>query len=236
VVASGATLNLGSSANLTVSGMDFVNGTVNRSSGAVTQETRSIGGTGEQTFALANVIVNVTTKGSLSSLQVKLTESNHLSATTGIETGRYWTFTPDAAGYTLNMTLPHNSIPDDNDKLCRWTGSAWNCAADSFETTYNTITRNGINALSDWATGDDVGDEGEPTAVTLSDFTARPAGRDLTGFGNLSGLGALAAAGAVAGMLLRRRCNPKGLETLRISAYDGPVVFEAALRRGNWGQ
>jgi hypothetical protein len=44
---------------------------------------------------------------------------------------------------------------------------------------------------------------GTPTAVTLSDFTARSAGRDLTGFGNLSGLGALAA-GAVAGLLLLR--------------------------------
>jgi hypothetical protein len=44
-----------------------------------------------------------------------------------------------------------------------------------------------------------------PTVVTLARFVARSVGRDLTGFRNLSGLGALAAVGAVAGMLLLRR-------------------------------
>ena len=45
----------------------------------------------------------------------------------------------------------------------------------------------------------------DPTVVTLARFAARSAGRDLTGFGNLSGLGALAAMGAVGGALLLRR-------------------------------
>jgi hypothetical protein len=44
-----------------------------------------------------------------------------------------------------------------------------------------------------------------PTVVTLARFVARSAGRDLTGFGNLSGLGALVVLGAVGGMLLLRR-------------------------------
>ena len=43
-----------------------------------------------------------------------------------------------------------------------------------------------------------------PTVVTLARFVARSAGRDLTGFRNLSGLGALVAMGAV-GLLLRAR-------------------------------
>jgi hypothetical protein len=54
-------------------------------------------------------------------------------------------------------------------------------------------------------------DTGGPTVVTLARFVARSAGRDLTGFGNLSGLGALAAVGVVGGMLLlwvRRKRKP----------------------------
>ena len=47
-------------------------------------------------------------------------------------------------------------------------------------------------------------DTGGPTVVTLARFVARSAGRDLTGFRNLSGLGALVAMGAVVGMLLLR--------------------------------
>jgi len=57
--------------------------------------------------------------------------------------------------------------------------------------------------------------EGTPTAVTLARFTARPVGRDLTGFGNLSGLGTLVALGAVGASLLwqvRRRRASKVLE------------------------
>jgi hypothetical protein len=57
---------------------------------------------------------------------------------------------------------------------------------------------------------------GGPTVVTLAHFVARSVGRDLTelalslpkGFRNLTGLGALVAIGAVAGMLLRRRRKP----------------------------
>ena len=60
-------------------------------------------------------------------------------------------------------------------------------------------------------------DTGGPTVVTLARFVARSVGRDLTepalslpkGFGNLSGLGALVAMGAVgSALLLRRKRKP----------------------------
>jgi hypothetical protein len=36
-------------------------------------------------------------------------------------------------GFDVNLTLPA-SAPDGNDKLCRYTGSGWTCAASSFAT------------------------------------------------------------------------------------------------------
>lgn len=58
------------------------------------------------------------------------------------------------------MTVPF--IPDADDKLCRYTGSAWNCAANSFDAGSQTITRNNVTQFSLWTAGN-VG----PTAVTL---------------------------------------------------------------------
>ncbi len=71
-----------------------------------------------------------------------------------------------ASGFTLNLTC-HLLHPDANDKVCRYTAGGWDCAMDS--TTSNSITRNGITALSEWAVGNDV----SPTAVKLRDMRAR---------------------------------------------------------------
>jgi hypothetical protein len=69
------------------------------------------------------------------------------------------------------MFLPHNTVPDASDTVCRYTGSGqiWDCAADGYDVTEGTILREGITQLSDWATG-----EGSPMAVDLHSFTATP--------------------------------------------------------------
>ena len=122
------------------------------------------------TFSPTQVQIAITTLGSLSCLQVREVNNNHPNATVGIQTGRYWIITPTGSGYTVNMTLPATA-PDVNDKVCRYTGvsNTWDCAYSSH--TINTITRNGITQLSDWAVGNNVG----PTAITLNDLKAQSA-------------------------------------------------------------
>ncbi len=60
------------------------------------------------------------------------------------------------------MTLPTDFTPDNNDSVCRYTGSGyeWDCATTSH--TSNSITRNGVTTFSDWAVSNDA-----PMAVTL---------------------------------------------------------------------
>jgi hypothetical protein len=52
----------------------------------------------------------------------------------------------------VDLTLPHNLMPDTNALVCRYTGSAWDCARTS--STASTVTRAGCTQLSDWAVGD----------------------------------------------------------------------------------
>lgn len=140
--------------NVTVGGTLTNNGTI--------RKTQSIAATGSKTFGLTAAEVNVTTQGSLTSLQVDRIDSNHPNANSYTQTGKYWTFTPNAGGYTLNMTLPYGSA-DTNDKVCRHDGGGtWSCAADSFVAN-TSVTRNDVSQLSDWAVGDDV-----PTAPDLT--------------------------------------------------------------------
>jgi len=140
------------------------------------------GGVGTYTFSSqSNVVINVTNAGTnLACLYVEEVSGNHPHATTGIQTGKYWMIrglqndgaTPAAQDFLVNLTLPTTFTPDAEDKVCRYTGTGtvWDCATDSH--TANTITRNGISALSDWAAGDNVA----PTAVTLNFLTAEAAG------------------------------------------------------------
>jgi len=117
-----------------------------------TDETKTIGGTGMVTYGLGSIAVNVTTRGTLSSLRVERRDDDHPAGSTQAQTGRYWTITPTPtlSGYTVNLTLPTAFVPATGDKVCRYTGSGnvWDC--DLTSTTSSSITRNGITELSDW--------------------------------------------------------------------------------------
>jgi hypothetical protein len=124
--------------------------------------------------AQSGVSIAITTAGNLACLYVDEIGINHPNATAGIQTGRYWLIRAlqsdkqnDASGFTVNLTLPTNFTADENDKVCRYTGSGWDCAADSH--TGNSVTRNNVTQLSEWAVGNNVG----PTAVQLDSFSAR---------------------------------------------------------------
>jgi hypothetical protein len=146
-VASGAILE--TSDDVTVSGTLINLG--------VTRETRIVSGTESIAFGLADVTIEVTEPG-LTGLQVERRDQNHPDAPVGIQTGKYWSFTPTGTDFTVGLTLPHSSVPDYCDKVCRYMGGGlWDCNSDMFDRVRGTITRLGITELSDWATGDDVG-------------------------------------------------------------------------------
>jgi hypothetical protein len=178
--------------NATVSGTLINSGVI--------RKTQAISGTGSQTFGLTGVQMNVTAQGTLSSVQVDRRDSHHPNATTGLQTGRYWTLTPTGSDYTVNLTLPTAFTPDDQDKVCRYTGSGqvWDCAMSAY--TGSSITRDGVTAFSDWAAGNDVG----PTAITLRGLTAR-SGRLVGGWLLLVGSAAAAVWLGRRRILLRRR-------------------------------
>ncbi|MGC9400246.1 MAG: LamG-like jellyroll fold domain-containing protein [Anaerolineae bacterium] len=110
--------------------------------------------------------------GDLSCLNVTYFPTSHPNATTPLQTGAFWTLggtdgeTPVTSGFTATLTLPF-SAPDGDDKVCRYTGSGWECAASGFDA--GTITRSGVTQFSDWTVGDEAG----PNAVTLVDFTTQ---------------------------------------------------------------
>ena len=85
-----------------------------------------------------------------------------------------YTITAVLTDYNLNtyhittLTITVSFTPDADDKLCRYTGSGWDCVADSFDAGNQTITRNNVTQFSPWAVGNNVG----PTAVNLRTFTA----------------------------------------------------------------
>jgi hypothetical protein len=133
------------------------------------------------TFGPTLAKVEVTDDGGcLTDLSVQRVESNHDSTTTGLETGRYWNFTPAScsSGFTLTLTLPFTFTASGNEKLCRYagTGQVWDCgqSTDNSITTGpneipTAVTRQGVNEFSSWAVGNSVG----PTRITLSNFSAR---------------------------------------------------------------
>lgn len=121
---------------------------------------------GTYTFGPTMAKLEITNVACLSGIEITRVDNNHPNASGNLLTGRYWIIEPlgCSSGFNINLALPHNTIPDANDKLCRYTGTAWDCAADSFEQSNNTITRNGVTQFSDWVTGDDV----SPTAIGIS--------------------------------------------------------------------
>ncbi len=144
-VSSGVTLT--TAANVTVGGTLTNDGW--------TKETRTVAGLGARTFGLAKVVVDVTTQGSLSSLEVIRRDQDHPNATVPLQTGVWWKMTPTGDSYTANLTLPVPFTPDANSNVCRYsgTGLTWDCAQTGFDAAAKTISRSGITAFSEWTTG-----------------------------------------------------------------------------------
>ena len=127
-------------------------------------------GTGTEAVAL-----NFNNLGSppVSAVTVTCYPENHPNATTPLETGYWWdiTYLPNNAGtvspFSVNLSLPGvNITPDAGDKVCRYTGSGWDCAYSSH--TSSVITRNNVSQFSNWTVGDDSG----PTSVQLQSFSS----------------------------------------------------------------
>ncbi|MBN1810856.1 MAG: hypothetical protein JXA14_03375, partial [Anaerolineae bacterium] len=158
-------VTVNSGVTLTTESVVTVNGGVALETGAATQETRSVSSTDLLAFALADLTITPATQGNLSSLRVTRVEISHPDAAGGIQTNRYWSIAAIGSGYTATLTLPHDGLSDPY--ACKYTGSGWEGARDSFDST--TVTRSDITSFSDWGVSD-----GLPTAVTLASFTATP--------------------------------------------------------------
>jgi MYXO-CTERM domain-containing protein len=132
--------------------------------------TRTVTGAGTYTFGPAMVTIVVTdTGGCLTGISVQRYNVNHPNATVALQTGHWWRITPipgACTGFNVSVTLPADFTPGVDDKVCRHTGSGWDCAMASY--TSNTLTRTGVTAFSDWAVGRNV----DPTAVTLLSLSA----------------------------------------------------------------
>jgi hypothetical protein len=134
---------------------------------------KSITGTGTYSFGPTKVKIEVLAVGSLDSLTITKTEGDHPGRTgspggDGVGWGEYFILDPNLGAngtFAVNLTLPALFIPDGSDKVCRYvSGTTWDCAADAYSTDpFNTVTRDGVTAFSDWAVGQNVG----PTAVQL---------------------------------------------------------------------
>ena len=146
-------------------------------------------------FGITGVSLDFAALGSLSDLTVSRVDQNHPQATAALQTGKYWSFKPNAgaAGFNAGLTLPAGFVPDAKDKVCRYTssGNVWDCDMTGFSAALQTITRAGVTAFSDWAVGDNAG----PTNLGLSRFAALgQGGLPITGlFGALILLSLLAA-------------------------------------------
>ncbi|MBE2224287.1 MAG: hypothetical protein IAF02_22295 [Anaerolineae bacterium] len=116
--------------------------------------------------------VHIDTLGTLACISMNRYNVSHPEATVPLKTGNYWSITGTNAGggtavnFSVTLTLPTTFPPDAQDKLCRYTGSGWDCAMTSFGS--NRVTRAGIQTFSDWTVGNDAG----PTSITLKSITA----------------------------------------------------------------
>ncbi len=148
IVPGGFTLNINSASTF-------------RGAGSLSQETRLISGSGLQSYPVAEVTADVTTQGSLASLMVARTESPHPQENSDGQGNkrldRYYTFTPDAGGYTVNICAGYTeaelgALVEDNLRLCRWSGSAWGCLARGAgsSTAANRVCADGVTTFSDW--------------------------------------------------------------------------------------
>ena len=123
---------------------------------------RAITGPGSYSFYANNLPVTVVVppggQGNLARINIQRFDKSYDDAPAPLQTDYYWQIeglnasAAPASGYSVNLTLPvPGFIPDENARVCRRIGSAklWKCAMTSYTT--NTITRNGVTWLSDWA-------------------------------------------------------------------------------------
>ncbi len=173
-VSSGTTLvETATADNVTVGGTLTNNGTLRKAKSSL--------GTGSTAFGLTGASIDVTTIGNLSTLQVDRVGAAHPNedaaggATAILDT--YYTLTPDASdqSFTLEVCLGYTDAElsggtEASLRLCRWTGSDWDCPdrSGSSNASTNTVCAAGVDTLSDWTIGE-VG----PTTVTLTNLDAQ---------------------------------------------------------------
>lgn len=123
---------------------------------------QAISGPGTYTFYAHDLPVTVVVpaggQGELARINMQRFNTNYPNALVPLRTGYYWQIEGlnasrgIASGYSVNLTLPVPGFtPDENARMCRrhGLGMIWYCAATSY--TADTITRNGVAQLSDWA-------------------------------------------------------------------------------------
>ncbi len=133
---------------------------------------KSIEGVGVYQFGPTDVMIEVVFPGiQLTTLTVEQFDGEPPYASEGIVEGRYWRITanPEARNFDLTLTLPLDSDPSPENRVCRYntTTQSWDCDVSSIDPVNHTITRAHVRQLSDWAVGIVT-----PTAVRLSSFTA----------------------------------------------------------------
>ncbi|MFZ1475875.1 MAG: hypothetical protein WAV79_23390, partial [Anaerolineae bacterium] len=139
-----------------------------------TAVSQAISGAGTYSFYVNNlpVTVAVTGAGDLARINIQRRNQHHAQATANLQTGYYWEIeglnasSDPASGFTVNLTLPTTFSAGSSDQLCRFTGSAWDCALNSF--TASSVTRQGVTAFSDWAA-----ENNAPLAAGLADFAVQ---------------------------------------------------------------
>jgi hypothetical protein len=126
---------------------------------------------GTNTFDIVHATIDVASLGSLSSVQIIFYQHSYPGVDPALQTGRYWDILPNTANtdYSLSLTVFHNRVPDDQDRLCysQDNGANWTCAMSSFNPTTGAITVSGLNHLSEWAVEDN-----SPTAIRLQGLWA----------------------------------------------------------------
>jgi hypothetical protein len=138
-------------------------------------------------YPIADLVIGIDPDGlgNIAYLEVLSYTQDHPDAThEGLQTGHYWSIAAKTIGgqpatdFTATLTITVDFMPGEQDKLCRYTGSGWDCglpAEHTFNVANNTITRHNITQFSEWTVGRSVG----PTAVSLANIgvdTAVPTG------------------------------------------------------------
>jgi hypothetical protein len=117
----------------------------------VVRKTQAVSGPASLDFGLTGVVVNVTSAGSLTAIQVERIDRSHPQANALTDSGVYWLIEPVGAGYVVDLSLPHRVRVPESALVCRHTGPGWDCGRTT--ATSLAVTRAGLTELSEWAVG-----------------------------------------------------------------------------------